>query len=286
MPLGCPYGLIDPTDSPATVIRKRYSFGLNAGAVLICAASFLHDRPNDVSMVYILPCITAFLCLTGLFVTRRVSPTVLSWNIICFVPPLLLVDWVRVQQLAARTWPAIVLLLDINLVTGGETWVDFSVLGLTVLSLVVVCCEQSFRFGMFEVASHFGGSVVGACDCEDPPCFPDGPSAPFAILVGSCAILSMDYYFTRRFAKSMFAANTSMEKSIDTAQSIARALAGFDLEAASSRLDNSTLPDGLRDAFGQILQNLTSYKPYLPEAIWINLPKKCDGRGSNPGLPA
>ncbi|KAJ9471631.1 Adenylate cyclase [Diplonema papillatum] len=58
-----------------------------------------------------------------------------------------------------------------------------------------------------------------------------------------------------------------MESSIRTAEDIANALAAFDLDQASSHLSRSELPGDLYHALNKILLNLTSYKPYLPEAI-------------------
>ncbi|KAJ9471651.1 Adenylate cyclase [Diplonema papillatum] len=286
MPIALLCGLIDPTDSPATVIRKRASFGLNATALVATIVVVIGEDRANLRYLNLLTLLVSSVFLAAFLVTRHVSPTVLSLNLICFTPVLLALDWIRAAQLGPRMWPCIVVLLDVNLVTSGTTWLPFAILGTTVLWLAIVCLEESFRFGLFDAASFFGGSVVGACDCDDPPCLAGGLLMAFADFVSSSYVLCLDFYFTRRFANSMFAANKSMEASIDTAQSIARALARFDLNKASLHLNTATdLPECLKDAFEEILINLTTYKPYLPEAILTSRFSMQDVSGRDaPGL--
>ncbi|KAJ9471657.1 Adenylate cyclase [Diplonema papillatum] len=261
---GC--GLFDPADSPETLIRKRCSLGLNAGA-LLAGVSAWWGESTDLRYAYLPTCVVAIIFMALFAATRRVPPTVLSWNLLCYTPIVLGLDWIRAALLTQRVWPCAVLILDVNLVTGGPPAMPLLILGLTVLSLAVVLMEDSFRFGLYDAVSSVE-NVATACECGNPPCFSGGAATAFGEFGANCYVLCMDFYFTRRFARSMFSAQKSMETSIDTAHSIAHALAGFDLDAATTFLDSSAdLPEGLRDAFAQLLMNLTSYKPYIPEAI-------------------
>ncbi|KAJ9471650.1 Adenylate cyclase [Diplonema papillatum] len=269
------FRLVEPGDTTKTVLRKKCLLGLNAAAMLGGSVTSFTSSVPSAQYLHIFSCVFAAIFLAHIFVTRRVSLTMVSWCLGGYTLILLALDWIYAAYLGPRMWPCLVLVLDVNLVTDGSTWLPLGVLGAAMLWFFMSLLEESFRIGIYDFASVFGEGEVTVCDCDTPPCFTGGLPAALSNLMAPVCVLCADFYFKRRFSKSMFASNKSMEASIAITQSTARALADFDLETASLHMDSSTdLPDALREAFVQLLTNLTSYKPYLPEAI-LNSRSSC-----------
>ncbi|KAJ9471702.1 hypothetical protein DIPPA_51440, partial [Diplonema papillatum] len=260
--------------STTAVLRKNCLLGLNASAMLGSIVSIFGPVPavRYLSVCGLVISVSALACI---LMTCRVSQVMVSWNLGCYALIVLLFDWIQAAYLGVRMWPSIVLILNVNLATDGSTWLPFGIMGISLLWFVMSLIEESFRVGIYDSAGVFGWAGIAACDCDNPPCFAGGVPDALPGFASPVLVLGTDFYFKRRFSKSMFAANESLEASIAVTQSTARALADFDLETASSHLDSSTdLPDALREAFVQLLTNLTSYKPYLPEAI-LNSHSSC-----------
>ena len=78
----------------------------------------------------------------------------------------------------------------------------------------------------------------------------------------------MDFVCTRGFAITVLEEKNRILASIEAANHIAISLSRFDLESSEELLDDSSIPTDLKVAFQQILNNLRTYKPYLPQSCF------------------
>eukprot|EP01065_Artemidia_motanka_P052569 TRINITY_DN9532_c0_g1_i1.p1 TRINITY_DN9532_c0_g1~~TRINITY_DN9532_c0_g1_i1.p1 ORF type:complete len:693 (+),score=141.26 TRINITY_DN9532_c0_g1_i1:90-2081(+) len=181
----------------------------------------------------------------------------------------ILIDWMAVAQARPRTWSFIVPILDGALMLEMSDHVLNSLLGSTLLWMLVTQIDQTVHFGMNE-AHNFGGEYVypDMCNCAKPPCS-ETVGAGVNAFITFLMVFLIDYYFTRSFAKSMQQQMRLVQASVLVAYKVTQHLAWYEVDKAQEvvgSLDGAALPDQLRESFEQLLSNLRSYKPYLPHA--------------------
>ncbi|KAJ9442959.1 Adenylate cyclase [Diplonema papillatum] len=172
-----------------------------------------------------------------------------------------------------RWWPVFVIVLDLLLVSRARG-LAVIVVSFVVFWMVLVCAEESFRFGLFDLpilpstedrVAEYERQYV----CEDPPC-PLGWRA-LQSLVFKLGILVIDFVLTRWFSDQVLSEKARMETAAQAANDIASALAAFDLCRARESLNaasSGNLPAQLSDALEKLLANLMAYRPYLPDALF------------------
>ena len=165
------------------------------------------------------------------------------------------------------SWPLFVLIVDILLVCEAPMRASVGVVCWCCLYLVILGSESTFRFGIFDIEyQHYAQSYRRErFDCEKLPCALSIVDS-LADLVGQCSVFLLDFICTRGFAAAVLEEKSNILASIDTANAIATSLSRFDLEQATSLLEDADIPEGLRDALKQILCNLHTYRPYLPQS--------------------
>eukprot|EP01060_Flectonema_neradi_P001396 TRINITY_DN10842_c0_g1_i4.p1 TRINITY_DN10842_c0_g1~~TRINITY_DN10842_c0_g1_i4.p1 ORF type:complete len:595 (+),score=100.57 TRINITY_DN10842_c0_g1_i4:71-1786(+) len=164
-------------------------------------------------------------------------------------------------------WPLFVLIVDILLVCQAPSRSSVLVVCWCCLFVLVIGIESSVRFGLFDIKYQGYGETLlrGLYDCDDLPCPRDFVKTMNEVCV-QWSVLVVDFVCTRGFALAVLQEKNTILASIDTANSIATSLSRFDLEQATTLLQDADIPQGLSDAFEQILCNLRSYKPYLPQS--------------------
>ena len=165
------------------------------------------------------------------------------------------------------SWPLFVLIVDILLVCEAPMRASVGVVCWCCLYLVILGSESTFRFGIFDIEyQHYAQSYRRErFDCEKLPCALSIMDS-LADLVGQCSVFLLDFICTRGFAAAVLEEKSNILASVDAANAIATSLSRFDLEQATSLLEDADIPEGLRDALKQILCNLRSYRPYLPQS--------------------
>ena len=182
-----------------------------------------------------------------------------------------------IWDLDARTygfvgWPLLILGVDMLLVMQVPSRYSARFVGATVVWLCVMACEESFRFGLFDLpgllpyeGEHSRRAVIlEKTDCEFLPCKTSFP--PFGFL-SSLAVFLIDFFVTRRFAHNLLKEQESMRRTISVVQEIASLLAGYDVEQVAEMLDvhGGDLPEGMTAALWRLEKNLRMYKAYLPK---------------------
>eukprot|EP00754_Rhynchopus_humris_P003435 Rhum_TRINITY_DN11799_c0_g1::Rhum_TRINITY_DN11799_c0_g1_i1::g.46305::m.46305 len=129
--------------------------------------------------------------------------------------------------------------------------------------------ESSFRYGLWDGAGHGREQALrrcaSLCDCAEPPCgLPplEALSNSFAKL---CAV-GVVHVLLRTTGDALQGERGMVAVYADAAQSIAVHLAAFDLDNAERRLkkDEALLPPDLSQALRAILENMHTYRQYLP----------------------
>ena len=181
-------------------------------------------------------------------------------------------------DLDARTygfvgWPLLILVVDMLLVMEVPSRYSAGFVGATVVWLLLMACEEGFRFGLFDLpgllpyeGEHKSRRSIMSekTDCEFLPCKTSFP--PFD-LIATLFVFVSDFFVTRRFAHDVLKEQESMRRTISVVQEIASLLAGYDVEQVAEMLDvhGGDLPEGMTAALWRLEKNLRMYKAYLPK---------------------
>eukprot|EP01062_Namystynia_karyoxenos_P034139 TRINITY_DN2503_c1_g5_i1.p1 TRINITY_DN2503_c1_g5~~TRINITY_DN2503_c1_g5_i1.p1 ORF type:complete len:876 (+),score=208.89 TRINITY_DN2503_c1_g5_i1:81-2708(+) len=229
------------------------------------------DGISKVAQVWtVVLCIASFLLTIFSNISQRTIAGC-ALILVLFFP--LALDWVSAANLDPRWWSSIILILDAALVANLPLWVHGFMIGTAICWLLLERVEVGVQFGLYDAGINWGHeySVPVPCDCAEPPC---RASVQWAIVsfVGFAFVFLMDYYLTRGFASQMRAQMNAVEASIEAASRIATLLSQYAVEDAQRLVQGeagSGLPTGLAEAFTQLLHNLESYRPYLPESLLL-----------------
>eukprot|EP01063_Lacrimia_lanifica_P007411 TRINITY_DN1471_c1_g1_i1.p1 TRINITY_DN1471_c1_g1~~TRINITY_DN1471_c1_g1_i1.p1 ORF type:complete len:807 (+),score=159.68 TRINITY_DN1471_c1_g1_i1:55-2475(+) len=176
-------------------------------------------------------------------------------------------------SVGTRQWLLFVILLDVLLVIEAPRYLTKAVVVFVVAWLLLVEVEFSTRaMGLFDLPDSYSYDRRRAiCDCEKPPCAQHhGLGAYLGNLAGLYAVFLVDFFLTRGYADKVLAEKKKMAAAVAAAEDIAGSLAGFDLDAAGRRLERSAadLPPELYGHMEGLLENLGSYRPYLPDELF------------------
>eukprot|EP01065_Artemidia_motanka_P021181 TRINITY_DN252_c2_g1_i1.p1 TRINITY_DN252_c2_g1~~TRINITY_DN252_c2_g1_i1.p1 ORF type:complete len:886 (+),score=302.24 TRINITY_DN252_c2_g1_i1:96-2660(+) len=173
-----------------------------------------------------------------------------------------LVDW----QFGAENWPAVwpwgFLVIDILLLLDARRWAVAAAMASLSAWVLLRCCEESGRFGMWEwPRRHTPRDALG------------WEALPVVIVIRFVPIV-MVFFLTQAFEGSLREEQVRMRAAIAAAEAIASDLQHYDVQSAAQRVVEASrqLPPGLLRAFEGLLQNLSEYRTYLPQAV---LPAEC-----------
>ena len=201
----------------------------------------------------------------------------------------ILVGDLQARTMGSETWPALVLVVDMLLVLRVGENVTIGFVSVTVVWLLIVACETTFRFGLFDVpglsdqeerVEHFA-SVLR---CDSVPCPLEGQRGMSYLLFGAI-VFYLDFLATRRFAREVLTEQAAMERTIATVEGVTRLLAKYDVDAVDRMLTQreADLPALMFETLKQMEENLRQYRPYLPAALFVE--REDGGRVSRQFLP-
>eukprot|EP00755_Sulcionema_specki_P028944 Sspe_Gene.17595::Locus_6250_Transcript_1_1_Confidence_1.000_Length_2718::g.17595::m.17595 len=160
-------------------------------------------------------------------------------------------------------WMTAIIMMDILLVANCSGLSTIALRGVILTYLGVKSIEAANPFGLYELIPH-----------DNPRYEAEVLSTGNAVTLFylRCFIFLSDFTITRRFAYGMQRESALVRQSIITAERVATALARFDLNQAEEALDeatNNNASQDLTEAFRDILANLRTYRPYLPDALFV-----------------
>lgn len=191
------------------------------------------------------------------------SPRDVAQSTLCgCLVAIILLDWNAASKATARTWNLAVLLMDLGLIADISQASQRCIMGAVLLWLAAQAYEEAARNGLYEAAFFEVYPVIEVCDCAKPPC-PQRPATAFTAYCMAVIVFTVDFWFTRGFADNV-------RGSVSLAQTVAKALARYDLPEASAALHSKEgLPVELRDAYAALIDNLASYRSYLPQSLLV-----------------
>ena len=261
---------IRESDTALQIKRKKILVFVAIFGFFASSASFygfLGKRIIMVMAIVIASTSSVLLLVILLFFKKDATDTLVEVYafFLCLAVTVREMDTVIVQL--NPSWPLFVLIVDILLVCEAPMRASVGVVCWCCLYLVILGSESTFRFGIFDIEyQHYAQSYRRErFDCEKLPCALSIMDS-LADLVGQCSVFLLDFFCTRGFAAAVLEEKSNILASVDAANAIATSLSRFDLEQATSLLEDADIPEGLRDALEQILCNLRTYRPYLPQS--------------------
>ena len=270
---GCIFrAVVVPGESAVNRARKRRSIVIGAVflALSITTPLLLLSRNG----VYIYSIIgMAFMVIPSMYqigyiaVTKAAPSLLLEAVSYCYVVAMLFHDWSSRRIGGQPVWPFAILILDMCLVNQLPLRVT--------RNAVIIICIWLIAVQVMAVLGDWGPGVTDTpriCDCENPPCA-IGAFVGSSYAVLDLGVLLVDFYLTRNFASQVVKEKSAMQNTINAVQCIASHLADYDLDAVSKLLkeddvSGTPLPSEIRSALRSLHQNLTVYKPYLPNALF------------------
>ncbi|KAJ9450487.1 Adenylate cyclase [Diplonema papillatum] len=257
---------IDADDDENTVLRKTFSV-VSVTLVAIMSSVLLALGPEPTTQVgAILALSLSVFDLYLIYVHRLSTEGTFEAFAFGFVAVVIIWDYSAARQMKQRCWSMFVLLIDVMLVVRLRRQATVNCCVVVVSWLTLTAVEDAFRFGLYDIV---GDAEPPNLDCERPPC----TDKIFALqsYMYYLLVFFLDFYFTRGFADAVWEEKAQMQSSVNTAQRIAKCLVKFDLDTARNLMQETSMPEELSSAFGQIIANLEAYKPYLPQALFDGL---------------
>eukprot|EP01062_Namystynia_karyoxenos_P011227 TRINITY_DN14011_c0_g1_i1.p1 TRINITY_DN14011_c0_g1~~TRINITY_DN14011_c0_g1_i1.p1 ORF type:complete len:688 (+),score=138.57 TRINITY_DN14011_c0_g1_i1:107-2065(+) len=214
--------------------------------------------------------------------TRRLDPAFLAVLCMAWAFFVLSMDYVTLG--VVELWVLQVLVMDAVLAFGAASWASPAILALTVTYLFARSTQATYDYG-------FWVDMPGKTRYE-PYLAPRKSSSLFAsTLVASLVAFAGDFYVTRSFAFALTAQNRAMKVSQQVTEQLAVLLSRYEVDSALELLreeSSAALPSALRDAFVALVDNLCTYKPYLPQSCLPtdDYAEEAEDRGTQEGSVA
>ena len=261
---------ISTNDSPGQVKRKKLIIILSCIVVAITlnSMSFSYGKKILVFVASLLFLILSVILLMLLVVLKKdLTDSLLELSSVIMLIGISLQDFEAAMLQINPSWPLFVIVVDILLVCEAPMRATVGVVCWCCLHLVVISIESSYSFGLFdlEYQQYSQEHRREKFDCGKLPCTTTVIYSSMTLLTQFIVFL-MDFFCTRGFAAAVLEEKNNILASVDAANAIATSLSRFDLEQATSLLEDADIPGGLRDALKQILCNLRTYRPYLPQS--------------------
>eukprot|EP01062_Namystynia_karyoxenos_P011229 TRINITY_DN14011_c0_g3_i1.p1 TRINITY_DN14011_c0_g3~~TRINITY_DN14011_c0_g3_i1.p1 ORF type:complete len:647 (+),score=123.12 TRINITY_DN14011_c0_g3_i1:70-2010(+) len=192
--------------------------------------------------------------------TRRLAPVLVA----CWYIPI--GAWVLGLDFVTRgvynCWSLLVLVMDGLLAYDAPVWASQVVLALAVIFFLVTAAQGVNDFGLWDVADTAENYAPYQC-----------PELTLALgAIQLCIRFSsffFDFYVTRSFVQTTRAQYEAMAASQRVTETLTSLLSGYQVDEAQQLLEGrqeAALPPELRDSFLQLIVNLRTYKPFLPQS--------------------
>eukprot|EP01062_Namystynia_karyoxenos_P004799 TRINITY_DN11696_c0_g3_i1.p1 TRINITY_DN11696_c0_g3~~TRINITY_DN11696_c0_g3_i1.p1 ORF type:complete len:880 (+),score=277.35 TRINITY_DN11696_c0_g3_i1:104-2743(+) len=260
-----------PADRAAKRIAAPVLMYVGAAAIIAILVSQLNTQVPDSWTI-------GFAFLSLISIAGGVALAKSRWSVrdvgaavsVAYCCSILVADANNAAAMNPRIWSFVVLILDLALVLGLMQWVQLVIIGLTLAYLAVERFEAVFRPGLYELTFLGYGrpGVTTVCDCGQPPCGVTIASGANALL-GFSIVFLMDYGMTRGFAIGLRKQMELIDASISVAERVSVLLAKYAVDEAELVVsqDGEKLPEALRYSMERLLDNLRSYRPYLPDSL-------------------
>ena len=242
---------------------------LISGVTAVVGSSVM-NWPTHLLLSGVIGCLNGLWMMIYLVTVKEAQTWLFCWMIVVVSVTTVLADLWALQWGHVRVWAFFILLTDVLIFLRVDMRIIGSVVGIA--SVWVAFAELAVHFDFFNLLP---GSISkedrweSVCGCGDPPCPPSVINSVNVTII-ALLIFLLDFYFTSSFARQVWEEKRRLERSVIIVQEVAMCLAAFDTESASALLTehNATLPEDMQRALVTVLDNLQSYRPFLPESLF------------------
>eukprot|EP01065_Artemidia_motanka_P030828 TRINITY_DN36960_c0_g1_i1.p1 TRINITY_DN36960_c0_g1~~TRINITY_DN36960_c0_g1_i1.p1 ORF type:complete len:622 (+),score=94.32 TRINITY_DN36960_c0_g1_i1:47-1912(+) len=270
--------VLRPGDSEEIVRRKELLVFVHCFLTVVCVYVILIG--SQVINLFRFGMFAAVLVVVVDHVTMHFLP--FDWTVIIFLslfpPVLLLIDYGLMVEGVQGTWSIMVVMIDLALVLSAPKKLTVGLVTTTTLYILFTAVDSSMlgTTGKVRDIDSFGyiSDVPPFCDCADPPCTIPARNA-FSIASTGMIVFLVDFTLTRGFAHGLRKQVAMMQSAVAVSERVAVLLSRYQVEQAKRAVHEGglLLPDELRQAYQQLLENLEGYLPYLPQSC---LPHELD----------
>eukprot|EP00756_Hemistasia_phaeocysticola_P023681 Hpha_TRINITY_DN15908_c11_g4::TRINITY_DN15908_c11_g4_i2::g.71517::m.71517 len=215
---GCSRWLVRPANTPEEVRIKTLMFPFVLFlfvCTVIIIVSVMRGANQMVSLIGLCTSSFAMLLFMGGALSNLISACYLldAWLVLCTVGTCFLDLANATRSSPIRSWPIVVLVLDVALVFKRDH-MPYFIIAVVLLYQAALHAESVQRFGLFE-AGYWGskGIEISSCNCASPPCA-DAPSGAAITMANVCTVFLGDFYFTNGFASGMMLQVRRVEASV------------------------------------------------------------------------
>eukprot|EP01063_Lacrimia_lanifica_P012860 TRINITY_DN19553_c0_g1_i1.p1 TRINITY_DN19553_c0_g1~~TRINITY_DN19553_c0_g1_i1.p1 ORF type:complete len:858 (+),score=132.80 TRINITY_DN19553_c0_g1_i1:69-2642(+) len=266
--------LAAPRDTSAMLTKKKLFFLFCTVLLVLSALSILIHPPENwsgklryISLVVIgMPALCGFVYV---LLSKKCSEHAVAAVVFTVALGVFTRDLVFASGLMQRQLLGLPVLLDMLLLCTVRPLYANILMALGCGWVLLMAIEHTVRFGLLDVWGTVDyAERQGVCACSKPPCGAD--AGDLVSGAAGASLIALDFFFTRRFANQAQTQTDYMRAVVWHAQEIAKSLAHFDLQQAAESLSSAKgLPPDLYTALKTILENLDSYRPFLPEALFV-----------------
>eukprot|EP01062_Namystynia_karyoxenos_P014567 TRINITY_DN1524_c0_g1_i3.p1 TRINITY_DN1524_c0_g1~~TRINITY_DN1524_c0_g1_i3.p1 ORF type:complete len:742 (+),score=151.70 TRINITY_DN1524_c0_g1_i3:89-2227(+) len=215
----------------------------------------------------------------AILVTRRLPLLMVEISMLCFTGCLMILDWGQAAELSQRLWFPVILTFDLMLTLNGRQWAQRIQVHMCAMFSFLYSMEDGVRLGLYDIegwSTVDRSEVMKHTECADPPCAV-GVTNGLLRWMMIALVLYVDFFATRGFAEGQRREKEAMRASVHVAEQVSVALVRFDLETAAGALaaEEAGLPEALLASLQNLVSNLASYRPYLPQSV-------LEGRSEDP----
>eukprot|EP01062_Namystynia_karyoxenos_P067995 TRINITY_DN6216_c0_g1_i1.p1 TRINITY_DN6216_c0_g1~~TRINITY_DN6216_c0_g1_i1.p1 ORF type:complete len:799 (+),score=186.08 TRINITY_DN6216_c0_g1_i1:86-2398(+) len=170
-------------------------------------------------------------------------------------------DWGSAARGQGDAWPLGMVVVDVLLALGARRCTVLGVVGAVTLWLVLRSAEDLFRLGLWDWPYRTGTAR---------PAWLEAHRSGEALIAASCALSRLIPFLANFVIVRSYV--DSLRRSESVSQRMAELLGAYDLGAARELLlspHSRDLTVGMRLALARLLQNLASYKAFLPQSCLV-----------------
>ena len=263
-----------PDDTLWARATKRMMLLTYSGLIVFALVFTIFDGKRMMVIITASEMTVSAILLARLLFTKKLTQETVTGFVLFNTGLVMLADLYKTST-GTFAWPLFLLIIDACLMLRLPTkLIHFQIYCFIIWTSFLFFVQGFDLFSLMASLRDIDDDPTVFClsdyctSCGNPPCA--SIRQGFERTSFALAVYWLDYQMTLSFTIEIRKRQDETEKSIEIAEGIATALAGFDLPVADSLLDlqGHAIEPALRIALVRLLDNLREYRPYLPDALF------------------
>eukprot|EP00755_Sulcionema_specki_P031692 Sspe_Gene.97134::Locus_70779_Transcript_1_1_Confidence_1.000_Length_835::g.97134::m.97134 len=248
-----------PRDVHIDKLRKNLIVAIGVAVGLGRLSSFhtMGDQPPVAVFIIVAQAIFILSSLAYMCATKQCS-VVFTEVVLCIGTVFVVMTEDFRTYGVVDAWNLLMVMMDLYLLCVCRERTVSVMFGVSTLYIIFRSVEQTTDLGIY--------SNLPDISVYEKPVTRKASDVGMQTIFNRLAVVITDFALTRYFANNMVSEKERMARSVEMAERVAASLVLFDLEAAERVLKDSgdIGSNGLEEPLQQLLENLRSYRPYLP----------------------